>query len=192
MIPSAVWRCQTSLMTQLVKNPSAMWETCVQSLDWEICWRRKRLPTPVFWPGEFHGLYGHVTWGHKKSDMSERLSLHFLDDTTLYPLQWIIISVGENVDKLEFSYIAIQNINRAVTLKDKLTISCKCKHKFMCKSLCAHLLHRFPARSKSIRFLGIRGIYTREMKTYIYTKTEVGIFIAVLFIITKHRILSHR
>ena len=22
-----------------------------------IAWRRKRLPTPVFWPGEFHGLY---------------------------------------------------------------------------------------------------------------------------------------
>ena len=21
--------------------------------------RRKRLPTPVFWPGEFHGLYSH-------------------------------------------------------------------------------------------------------------------------------------
>jgi len=20
-------------------------------------WRRERLPTPVFWPGEFHGLY---------------------------------------------------------------------------------------------------------------------------------------
>ena len=190
MIPSAVWRCQTSLMTQLVKNPSAMWETCVQSLDWEIPWRRKRLPTPVFWPGELHGL--NSPWSHKKSDMSEQLSLHFIDDTTLYPLQWIIISVGEHVDKLEFSYIAIQNINRAVTLKNKLTISCKFKHKFMCKSLCAHLLHRFPARSIIIRFLGIQGIYTREMKTYVYTKTEVGIFIAVLFIITKHRVLSHR
>ena len=22
----------------------------------QISWRRKRLPTPVFWPGEFHGL----------------------------------------------------------------------------------------------------------------------------------------
>ena len=26
----------------------------------------KRLPTPVFWPGEFHGLYS--PWGHKESD----------------------------------------------------------------------------------------------------------------------------
>ena len=23
----------------------------------KIPWRKKRLPTPVFWPGEFHGLY---------------------------------------------------------------------------------------------------------------------------------------
>ena len=35
----------------------------------------KRLPTPVFWPGEFHGLYS--PWGHKESDTTERLSLHF-------------------------------------------------------------------------------------------------------------------
>ena len=34
---------------------------------WTICWmppwRRERLPTPVFWPGEFHGLYS--PWGHR-------------------------------------------------------------------------------------------------------------------------------
>ena len=38
-----------------------------------IPWRRERLPTPVFWPGEFHGLYS--PWGHKESDMTEWLSL---------------------------------------------------------------------------------------------------------------------
>jgi len=35
------------------------------------CWN-----TPVFWPGEFHGLYS--PWGHKESDTTERLSLHLL------------------------------------------------------------------------------------------------------------------
>ena len=30
-------------------------------------------PTPVFWPGEFHGLYS--LWGRKESDVTERLSL---------------------------------------------------------------------------------------------------------------------
>ena len=36
-------------------------------------WRRKRLPTPGFWPGNFHGLYS--PWGHKDSDKAERISL---------------------------------------------------------------------------------------------------------------------
>ena len=36
-------------------------------------WRRERLPTPVFWPGEFHGLYS--PWSHKESDTAEQLSL---------------------------------------------------------------------------------------------------------------------
>ena len=39
----------------------------------KIPWRRERLPTPLFWPGEFHGLYR--TWGHKESDTTEQLSL---------------------------------------------------------------------------------------------------------------------
>ena len=39
------------LITQLVKNPPAMLETWVG----KIPWRRERLPTPVFWSGEFHG-----------------------------------------------------------------------------------------------------------------------------------------
>ena len=35
----------------------------------KIPWRRERLPTPVFWTGEFHGLYS--SWGRKDSDMIE-------------------------------------------------------------------------------------------------------------------------
>ena len=38
----------------------------------KIPWRRKRLLTPVFWPGESHGLYS--PWYHKGSDMTEQLS----------------------------------------------------------------------------------------------------------------------
>ena len=41
-----------SLVAQLVENLPAMWETWVG----KIPWRRARLPAPVFWPGEFHGL----------------------------------------------------------------------------------------------------------------------------------------
>ena len=38
-----------------------------------MAWRRERLPSPVFWPGEFHGLYS--PWVCKQSDTTERLSL---------------------------------------------------------------------------------------------------------------------
>ena len=33
----------------------------------------KGYPLPVFWPGEFHGLYS--PWGHKELDMTEQISL---------------------------------------------------------------------------------------------------------------------
>ena len=61
-------------MAQLIKNPPAMWETRVQSRVGKIPWRRGTLPTPVFWPGEVHGLYS--PWDRKESDRTERLSLH--------------------------------------------------------------------------------------------------------------------
>ena len=36
-------------------------------------WIREELPTSVFWPGEFHGLYS--PWGRRDSHLTERLSL---------------------------------------------------------------------------------------------------------------------
>ena len=45
-------------------------------------WRKEWLPTPVFWPREFHGLYN--PWGRKESDTTERLSLSL---TTMYWLR---------------------------------------------------------------------------------------------------------
>ena len=55
-------RLWASLVAQLVKNPPAMWETWIWFLDWEDPLEKgKAMPTPVFWPGEFHGLYN--PWG---------------------------------------------------------------------------------------------------------------------------------
>ena len=45
-----------SLIAQLVKNPPVMQETWVHSLNWEDPLEREWIPTPVFWPVEFHGL----------------------------------------------------------------------------------------------------------------------------------------
>ena len=39
----------------------------------KIPWRRERLPTPVFWLGEFHGL--HSSWHCKEWDTTEQLYL---------------------------------------------------------------------------------------------------------------------
>ena len=58
-----------SLIAQLVKNLPAVQETLVQFLGLEDQWRRERLPTPVLWPGEFHGLYS--PWCCKELDTTE-------------------------------------------------------------------------------------------------------------------------
>ena len=38
-----------------------------------IRWRKELLPTPVFWPGEFRGLYS--PWDRQESDTTEQISL---------------------------------------------------------------------------------------------------------------------
>ena len=62
-------------MAQLVKNPPAMREAWVRSLGGEDSWRRERLSSPEFWPGEFHGLYS--PWSRKESDTIKRLKKFF-------------------------------------------------------------------------------------------------------------------
>ena len=40
-------------------------------------WRKKWQPTPLFFPGEFHGQgrpEGYSPWGRKESDMTEQLT----------------------------------------------------------------------------------------------------------------------
>ena len=51
-------------MAHLVKNLPAVRETVFDPWVGKIPWRRERVPTPVFWPGEFQR-------GGKESDMTE-------------------------------------------------------------------------------------------------------------------------
>ena len=51
-------------LTQLVKNLPAMQLPGFDPWVGKIPWRRERLPTPIFWPGEFHGVYS--SRGHKE------------------------------------------------------------------------------------------------------------------------------
>ena len=64
----------------------------------KIPWRRERLPTPVFWPREFHGLYS--PWGHKESDMIEQLSLtHVLIQVSL------VAQMVKNLPAMQETYV---------------------------------------------------------------------------------------
>ena len=73
----------------MVKDPPAMQETWVWSLDWEDPLEKEWLPTPVFLPGEFHGqrsLVDYSPWGHKESDMAEqlRVSCQWLETLNMF------------------------------------------------------------------------------------------------------------
>ena len=49
----------------------------------KIPWSRNSQPTPVFWPGKFHGqrsLVGYSPWGHNESDTQQQ---HSVSDTGL-------------------------------------------------------------------------------------------------------------
>ena len=80
-----------SLVAQMVKTLPAMWETWVGSLGWEIPWKREQLPTAVFWPREFHGLYR--PWDHKELNTTEQLPHNGIDidlswDKVYLPTKW--------------------------------------------------------------------------------------------------------
>ena len=55
-----------------------MQETWVRSLGQEYPLEKAWQPTPVFFPGEFHGqrsLMGYCPWGYKELDTTEQLTL---------------------------------------------------------------------------------------------------------------------
>ena len=51
-----------SLVAQLVRSCLQCRRPGFDPCIWKMPWRRERLPTPVFWPGEFHGLYSQHDW----------------------------------------------------------------------------------------------------------------------------------
>ena len=62
----------------------------------KIPWRRERQPTPVFLPGEFRGqksLTGYSPWGHKESDLTERLT--YIHMNTLSAHESALIDIHE-------------------------------------------------------------------------------------------------
>ena len=62
-------RLWASLVAQLVRNPPQCRRPGFSSWVGKSPWRREKQPPPVFWPGEFHGLYS--PWGHKELETTE-------------------------------------------------------------------------------------------------------------------------
>ena len=125
---------RASLVAQMAKYLLAMQETQVQSLDWEDPWRRELPSTPGFLPEEFHGqgqrsLAGYSAWGHKVSDMTERLSLHFLSVVDKYYKYYIFreyihvtcISYRNLANMLKTSWVPDTFLNcRAAVISNKV------------------------------------------------------------------------
>ena len=78
-------------MAQVVKRLSAMKETQVRSLSWEDPLEKEMaahssiLAWKIPWT---RSLLGYHPWGHKESDMTERLHFHFLSDI-LFLIFWL-------------------------------------------------------------------------------------------------------
>ena len=52
----------------------------------------ERLPTPIFWPGEFYVLYS--PWGPKEADTTERLVLsHFTKISEGFILRYVQLTI---------------------------------------------------------------------------------------------------
>ena len=74
-------------MAQMVKDPPAMWEAWVRSLDWEDSLEKgtATLSSTLIWRIPWtKSLAGYNTWGLKESDTTEQLSLSW----TLGPMSY--------------------------------------------------------------------------------------------------------
>ena len=85
----------------------------------KIPWRRAKLFTPVFWPGEFHGLCS--PWGRKESDMTEQLSLKIVcrrcSLASLHPHRVICLNHKSNGIS-EVSFPALREDPSCLTRRD--------------------------------------------------------------------------
>ena len=86
------WTGKTSLVAQMVKRLSTMWETWVRSLDWEVPWRRKRHPTPVLLPRKSPGWKSLVSMGSQRVGHTWATSLHFIDGQIMELLEMVLSS----------------------------------------------------------------------------------------------------
>jgi len=101
--------------------------TSISRFSSAIPWRRERLPTPVFWPGEFHGVYSPR--GCKELDTTEWLSLSHKLVRGPQPVEWFKLSFLYSADTQEFCYFDYCTFPLIFTLGHG-QLSIKPKHPF--------------------------------------------------------------
>ena len=82
----------------------------------KIPWSRKWQPTPVLLPGESHegrSLVGYSPWGHKESDMTERVTLPYLILHFVKGVQGLLLASHKFITTPYFPYL--QNLLRILT-----------------------------------------------------------------------------
>ena len=96
---------QAFIVAQLVKNPLQYGRPGFDSCVGKTPWRKEWLPTPVFWPGELHGL--HSSWGRKESDTTEQLSLSVSKQISIFG----ICALCEKLSELRFTLVTLSYVN---------------------------------------------------------------------------------
>ena len=96
-----------SLVSQKVKNPPAMWETQVLSLQGEDPPEKGMATHSCILAWKIHGqrsLAGYSPWSHRESDMIERLSMHTYTHTYIYIYIYIYIYKYKHTQRHRFIY----------------------------------------------------------------------------------------
>ena len=109
-----------SLVAHLLKNLLAIRRPGFNPWVGKIPWKREWLPAPVFWPGQFQGLYS--PWGHKESDVTEQLSLsayfHFQGGENLYMFRESVKSAIGNIKEVSNIKFPSRNISSCPKLQN--------------------------------------------------------------------------
>ena len=83
-----MWYLRTSLVAQMGKRLSTMWETWVWSLGREVPWRRKWQPTPVLLPRKSHGRRSLVSMGSQRVGHDWATSLSLFNPGVTLKIWW--------------------------------------------------------------------------------------------------------
>ena len=122
------------LIARLVKESTCNRRPQLDSWVRKVPWRRERLLTPVFWPGEVHGLY--CPWGHKEWNTTEQLSLNGIG---IIKKNWIFLQQhgwiwsvlcevirGKKTNIVYYLYVKSKKYSKLVNItKKKLTHRCR-------------------------------------------------------------------